>query len=40
MRSEIGVLINRGGPTLFFEAEEGGELYFEVTYADGVYEIK
>ncbi len=40
MCSEIGVLINRGGPTLFFEAEEGGELYFDLMYADGGYEIK
>lgn len=39
MRAGIGILINQGGPTLFFEAEEGGELYFDVMYSDGAYEI-
>jgi hypothetical protein len=39
MRAGIGILINKGGPTIFFDAEEGGELYFDVIYSDGVYEI-
>jgi hypothetical protein len=39
MRVGIGILINKGGPTIFFEPEEGGELYFDVIYSDGVYEI-
>lgn len=39
MRAGIGILVNEGGPTIFFEAEEGGELYFDVMYSDGVYEI-
>lgn len=39
MRAGIGILINQGGPTIFFEAEEGGELYFDVMYSDGSYEI-
>lgn len=36
----IGILINQGGPTIFFEAEEGGELSFDLMYKDGIYEIK
>jgi hypothetical protein len=39
MCAGIGILINKGGPTIFFDAEEGGELYFDVIYSDGVYEI-
>lgn len=39
MRAGIGILTNLGGPTIFFEAEEGGELCFDVMYSDGVYEI-
>lgn len=39
MRAGIGILTNTGGPAIFFEAEEGGELYFDVIYSDGVYEI-
>lgn len=39
MRAGIGILINEGGPTIFFDADEGGELYFDVMYSDGVYEI-
>ena len=40
LRAGIGILISQGGPTIFFEAEEGGELYFDVLYSDWVYEIK
>ena len=40
MCAGIGILLSRGGPTIFFEAEEGGELYFDVVYSDGSYEIK
>lgn len=36
----IGILINQGGPTIFFGAEEGGELSFDLMYKDGIYEIK
>jgi hypothetical protein len=39
MRAGIGILINQGGPTIFFDAEEGGELYLDVKYSDRVYEI-
>ena len=40
MCAGIGLLFNQGGPTIFFEAEEGGELYFNVVYSNGNYEIK
>lgn len=40
MCAGIGILLNRGGPTIYFEAEEGGELYFDILYSDGGYEIK
>lgn len=39
MCADIGILIDKGGPTVFFEAEKGGELYFDVEYSDEVYEI-
>ena len=39
MCAGIGILIDQGGPTIFFEAEEGGELYLDASYSDGVYEI-
>lgn len=39
MRAGIGILINQGGPTIFFDAEEGGELYLDIMYSDGGYEI-
>ena len=35
----IGILMNQGGPTIFFDGEEGGELYLDVMYSDGDYEI-
>lgn len=37
---DIGILLNQGGPTIFFIEEEGGRLYLDVMYSDGVYEIK
>lgn len=39
MRVGIGILMNQGGPTIFFDGEEGGELYLDVMYSDGDYEI-
>ena len=39
MRVGIGILMNQGGPTIFFDSEEGGEIYLDVMYSDGVYEI-
>lgn len=39
MRAGVGILLNQGGPTIFFDGEEGGELYLDVMYSDGVYEI-
>ena len=35
----IGILIDPGGPVIFFDGEEGGELTFDVIYSDGAYEI-
>lgn len=40
MCAGIGILLNQGGPTIFFEVEEGGELYFDILYSNGGYEIK
>lgn len=40
MCADIGILLNQGGPTIFFTDEEGGKLYLDVMYSDGVYEIK
>lgn len=40
MRAGIGILMNQGGPTIFFEAEEGGELCLDIMYSDGIYEIR
>lgn len=39
MRVGIGILLDQGGPTIFFGAEEGGELCLDIMYSDGVYEI-
>lgn len=36
---EIGILLNKGGPTTFFTEEEGGKLYLDIMYSDGIYEI-
>lgn len=39
MRTGIGILLNPGDAAIFFDADEGGELSFEVRYSDGGYEI-
>lgn len=40
MRVAVGLFINPWPMPMFFEAEEGGELCFDVTYSNGVYELK
>lgn len=39
MCADIGILLNQGGPTIFFTDEEGGNLYLDVMYSNGIYEI-
>ena len=40
MRVAVGLFINPWPMPIFFEAEEGGELCFDVTYSNGVYALK